>query len=756
MYKIIKKKLLVEDTYLMELAVPRLAKSALPGQFLIVKTQETSERIPLSIADTDAQNGTVTIVFKTIGKSTFEMAEYKVGEAFADVVGPLGTPSEINNLTDEELKNKKYLFIGGGVGIAPLYPQVKYLYDRGMKPDVIIGAKTKSLIIFEKELSSISHLYITTDDDSSDNRGLVTDMLRKLVEAGKKYDEIVAIGPLIMMKFVVQVAKEYQIKCTVSLNSMMVDGTGMCGACRVTVGGETRFTCVDGPEFDGWKVNFDEALKRQAMYNNVTAKKQLEEAEIAEGHVCRIGGVVDESRDNKKRVPISELTPEERIKHFNEVSLGYNAEEAIIEAQRCIQCKDPKCVEACLVHIDIPGFIKKITEGKFEESAKIIHQDSAFPAVCGRVCPQETLCEGACIMGKKYEAIAIGKLERFVGDYSRDNNIVFEQIAIKNNYKVAIIGSGPAGISCAKELLLKGYNVTIFEALHEYGGVLAYGIPSFRLPKHSVVKHEIENVAKLGALFEKNVIVGRTVTVDALMKEEGFHAVFIASGAGLPNFMNIEGENLNGVVSANEFLTRNNLLFAYKKNYDTPNFVGKNVVVVGGGNVAMDAARTVRRLGTNVQIVYRRSEDEMLARIEEVLHAKEEGVTFTFLCNPLKIEGDEKGWVKSVNCIRMQLGEPDASGRRKPIPMAGSEFRIETDMIIMAIGNSPNPIVAKTTTGVEVDEKNRIIVDENGQTTREGVFAGGDAISGAATVIYAMGTGKKAAQSIDAYLKNKN
>lgn len=753
MYKIIKKRLLVEDTYLMELKAPRLAKSTLPGQFLIVKAKKTSERIPLSIVDSDSHKGTVTIVFKAIGKSTYEMATYNEGDAFADVVGPLGMPSEINKLTDRELKSKKYLFIGGGVGVAPLYSQVKYLFEKGAKANVIIGAKTKSLLIFEEEMAALADTYITTDDGSTANKGLVTDMLKKLIESGKEYDEIVAIGPLIMMKFVVQIAKEHRIKCTVSLNSIMVDGTGMCGACRVTVGGEMRFTCVDGPEFDGWEVDFDEALKRQAMYSSIEGKKQIENEEKAEGHVCYIGGVTDESRDNKKRVPVSELSPDERITHFDEVCLGYTAEEAIIEAQRCIQCKEPKCVEACLVHINIPGFIQKIAEGNFEESARIINRDSTLPAVCGRVCPQETLCEGACVMGKKYEPIAIGKLERFVGDYSRENNIQFEQPTTKNNHKVAIIGSGPAGISCAKELLLKGYDVTVFEALHEYGGVLVYGIPSFRLP-NTVVKHEIENVAKMGAIFEKNVVVGRTVTVNALMKEENFKAVFIASGAGLPNFMNIEGENLNGVVSANEFLTRNNLLFSYKRNYNTPNYVGKNVIVIGGGNVAMDAARTARRLGAEVQIAYRRSEEEMPARLEEIHHTKEEGVTFKFLCNPLRIIGDEKGWVQSIECIRMQLTEPDASGRRKPVEIVGSEFNIPTDMVIMAIGNSPNPIVAQTTTGVEVDKRNRIIVDENGQTTREGVFAGGDAVDGAATVIFAMGTGKKAAIAIDNYIRN--
>lgn len=756
MYLIKNKKILAQDTYLMDIYVPRLAKSALPGQFLIVKTKEKSERIPLTITDYNSAKGLVTIVFKAIGKSTQEMASYEIGDSFSDVVGPLGKPSEFLHLSPQELQNKKYLFIGGGVGIAPIYPQLKWLHEQGLTVDVIVGVKTMSLLIFEKELKEISNLYITTDDTSSTHQGLVTDMLRELLESGKQYDEIIAIGPLIMMKFIVDIAKEYHIKCTVSLNSMMVDGTGMCGACRVSVGGKTKFTCVDGPEFDGWEVDFEEALKRQAMYNSVEGKKQMDKEEENERHSCHIGGIAEETRDKKNRIPISVQDAMDRITNFKEVCLGYTAEEAILEAQRCIQCKNPLCVQGCPVSIDIPGFIKKVAEAKFDDAARIIDKDSALPAVCGRVCPQETQCEGVCIMGKKFDAIAIGKLERFVGDWSRDHDLEFEKPSVKNGHKVAIIGSGPAGITCARELLLKGYEVTVFEALHEYGGVLVYGIPSFRLPKETVVQHEIDNVRKLGARFEKNVVVGRTITIDTLIEEEGFEAVFIGSGAGLPMFMNIPGENLNGVVSANEFLTRNNLLFAYKKEYDTPNYVGKKVAVVGGGNVAMDAARTALRLGAEVYIVYRRSEEELPARIEEVHHAKEEGIQFHLLCNPVEILGDDKGWVKAIRCVRMQLGEPDASGRRRPIVIPDSEFIMETDMVIMSIGTSPNPIIAKTTKGLEINKWDCIVADEEtGQTTREGIFAGGDAVIGAATVILAMGAGKNAAKAIDAYLSKQ-
>lgn len=752
MYKILDRQVLAEDTYLLEVHAPRIANAALPGQFLIVKKSEHAERIPLTISDYDRQKGSVIIVFKKIGKSTGDLAEMQVGDTMSDIVGPLGRPSEFVNLTHEERAKKRFLFVGGGVGIAPIYPQVKWLHDDGVEVDVIVGVKTKSLLIYEEQLRSVANLYVTTDDGSYENKGLVTDMVRKLVAEGNRYDEIVAIGPLIMMKFVNATAQELGIHCTVSLNALMVDGTGMCGACRVSIGGKTKFTCVDGPEFDGALVDFTEAMKRQAMYNNIEGHKQLEAEEKAEGHQCHIGGIVDETRDNKKRVPVPEQDPKVRATNFNEVCLGYSAEEAVVEAQRCLNCKKPMCVQGCPVNINIPAFIHEVAEGNFDEAARIIAQDSALPAVCGRVCPQESQCEGQCVMGKKFEPIAIGKLERFVGDYSRKNGIALEKPKA-DKAKVAIIGSGPAGLTCAKELLVKGYQVTIFEALHELGGVLVYGIPSFRLPK-DVVKHEISQLQKLGAKFEKDVIIGRTISIDELMDKENFKAVFIGTGAGLPKFMNIPGENLCGVVSANEFLTRNNLLFAYKEGFDTPNFVGHKVAVVGGGNVAMDAARTALRLGAKTHIVYRRSEAELPARAEEVHHAKEEGIQFHLLCNPTEILGDENGWVRGMKCVQMELGEPDASGRRSPVEIPNSEFELEVDMVIMALGTSPNPLIANTTEGLQTNKRHCIEADEQGQTSRPGIFAGGDAVSGAATVILAMGAGKKAAKSIDEYLSN--
>ena len=460
--------------------------------------------------------------------------------------------------------------------------------------------------------------------------------------------------------------------------------------------------------------------------------------------------------DRMKRVPVREQEPKVRATNFEEVCLGYNEEEAMAEASRCLNCKNPRCVGKCPVSVPIPRFIEQVKNGNFAEAAKIIAEASALPAVCGRVCPQERQCESQCVLGIKGEAISIGKLERFVADWSREHNVDLSETAPKNGKKVAVIGSGPAGIACAGDLAKLGYDVTVFEALHEAGGVLVYGIPEFRLPKDTVVKSEVENLKKLGVKIETNVIIGRTVTIDELFDEEGFEAVFIGSGAGLPRFMGIKGEDANGVFSANEFLTRNNLMKAFKENYDTPIKAGTKVAVVGGGNVAMDAARTALRLGAEVHIVYRRGEEELPARVEEVHHAKEEGVIFDVLTNPTEILEDEKGWVKGTKCVKMELGEPDASGRRSPIAIEGSEFVMDVDTVIMSLGTSPNPLISSTTKGLEVHKRGCIVAtEETGASSREGVFAGGDAVTGAATVILAMGAGKKAAAGIHEYLQNK-
>lgn len=453
------------------------------------------------------------------------------------------------------------------------------------------------------------------------------------------------------------------------------------------------------------------------------------------------------------RVPVREQEPAVRATNFEEVCYGYNVQEAVLEASRCLQCKKPACMTTCPVSVKIPFFIGEVAKGNFEEAARIVAIDSSLPAVCGRVCPQESQCEGSCVLGVKGEPVAIGKLERFVADWSRENNVKFTDKATSNGVKVAIVGSGPSGLACASDLAKLGYDVTIFEVLHKPGGVLTYGIPEFRLPKEKVVAAEIENVKALGVKIETNVVVGRTVTIDNLMDEEDFKAVFIGSGAGLPKFMGIPGENLNGVVSANEFLTRSNLMKAYSADSQTPIYVGQRVCVVGGGNVAMDAARTALRLGAKVTVVYRRTEKELPARVEEVHHAKEEGIEFKLLTNPMEVLGNEKGWVRGLKCEQMELGEPDASGRRSPIAIPDSAFDIETDVVIMSLGTSPNPLISLTTPGLESNKRGCLVATDDGATTRKGVFAGGDAVTGAATVILAMGAGRKAARAIDEYLK---
>ena len=460
--------------------------------------------------------------------------------------------------------------------------------------------------------------------------------------------------------------------------------------------------------------------------------------------------------DVLKKVPVREQAPKVRATNFEEVCLGYNKEEAMEEANRCLGCKKAKCMEGCPVSINIPGFVHEVKEGNFEKAYQIIGESSALPAVCGRVCPQETQCEGKCIRGLKGEAVSIGKLERFVADWAKENGIKPVPAAQKNGHKVAVIGSGPSGLTCAGDLAKMGYDVTIFEALHKAGGVLVYGIPEFRLPKDKVVAAEVENVKSLGVKIETNVIIGKSVTIDELLKDEGFEAVFIGSGAGLPMFMGIPGEQANGVFSANEYLTRNNLMKAFREDYDTPIAHGKKVAVVGGGNVAMDAARTALRLGAEVHIIYRRSEAELPARKEEVHHAKEEGVQFDLLCNPVEILTDDKDWLTGIKCIRMELGEPDASGRRRPVEIPGSEFTIDVDTVIMSLGTSPNPLISSTTIGLDVNKRKCIIADEEfGKTSKEGVYAGGDAVTGAATVILAMGAGKAGARGIDEYIKSK-
>lgn len=760
MFRIEKKKWLSEKICLMEIKAEALARSAKPGQFLIVKIDEKGERIPLTVCDYNRKEGTVTIVFFAIGKSTEEMGKLNEGDFFQDVAGPLGQESEFLHENIEDLKNKKILFVAGGVGTAPVYPQVKWFNENGIKTDVIIGAKTKSLVILEEEMKKeAGNVYIATDDGSYGFHGMVTGLIDELIKnQNKHYDHVVAIGPMIMMKFVSLKTKEYNIPTTVSLNPLMVDGTGMCGACRVTIGDKIKFACVDGPEFDGHLVNFDEAMRRQMIYKTEEGRAYLEKTEgethHARGCQCCNHENSLENLEKGRRVPVREQAPGIRAKNFEEVTFGYTLEEAQREAERCLNCKNPLCMKGCPVEINIPAFIQKIKEGNILEAGKILTKYTSLPAVCGRVCPQETQCEGRCVLGIKGEPVAIGKLEKFVGDYLLENNLEIN-IPEKNNHKVAVIGSGPAGLTAAGDLAKMGYDVTVFEALHKTGGVLTYGIPEFRLPKDRVVQKEIDNIKKLGVHFVTNEIIGKTTTIDNLLDKEGFEAVFIGSGAGLPKFMGIPGENLNGVFSANEFLTRVNLMKAYCDDYMTPVKKGKKVAVIGGGNVAMDAVRTAKRLGAEAHIVYRRSEKDFPARLEEVHHAKEEGVIIDALTLPKEILGDENGNVIGMRCIHTKLGEPDASGRASFIEIPESEFIMEVDTVIMALGTAPNPLISSTTKGLDVNKWKCIVADEIGQTSKEGVFAGGDAVSGAATVILAMGAGKKAAEAIDKYIKNK-
>lgn len=746
MYEVMKKEYLASNIISMDVKAPRLAQKAMPGQFLIVKTDEFGERIPLTICDYDKEFGTITIVFQVVGKSTQDMEALDVGDHFQDVVGPLGQMSEFIHEDMELLKKERFVFIAGGVGTAPVYPQVKWFVDNGLDVDVIIGARNKELLILEKEFRALTpNVHICTDDGSYGLHGNVTNMLEKLFNEGKHFTHAVAIGPMIMMKFATLMAKKLGIPTTVSLNPLMVDGTGMCGACRVVIDGEVKFACVDGPEFDGYKVNFDEAQSRL----------RLREENKLEAHDENVNCPIhhEKQEDANKRSHPHMRDAEQRIRNFDEVNLGYTLEEVIAEANRCLECKKPRCVVACPVGIDIPSFIKHLKDSDIKSAAEVLAEYTKLASVCGRVCPQEKQCEGMCITGRKGEPVAIGLLERFVGDWSLIHLAV--KVSEKNGKKVAVVGSGPAGLAAAAELAKFGYSVDVFESLHKLGGVLTYGIPAFRLPKE-IVEGEIERIKKLGVNFYTNVVVGKTIMIDEFLDGD-YEAVFIGSGAGFPKFMGIKGETALGVLSANEFLTRVNLMKGHESAYHTPTTIGKKVAVIGAGNVAMDAARVAKRLGVETSIVYRRSAEEIPARAEEVEHASEEGIDLNLLTNPIEILADDKGHVCGLKCVKMALGEADASGRKSATPIEGSEFVIDVDTIIMSIGTVPNDLVTASTKGLDTSKKGTIVVsDGTMQTSREGVFAGGDIVTGAATVIEAMGAGKQAALEIDTYIKQKH
>jgi glutamate synthase (NADPH/NADH) small chain len=738
--EIVEQRQLAPSLVMWKLYVPEIARRVKPGQFVVLRAEDTGERIPLTVADFDREKGQITVIFQEVGASTKKLSRLGVGQMILDVVGPLGKASHIE-------KFGTVVCVGGGVGVAPVYPIAKALYQAGNEIISIIGARSKEMLILEDEMKAISHkLFVTTDDGSYGHHGFVTDELTRLIKEGVKIDLVLAIGPVVMMRAVAEVTRPYNLKTIVSLNSIMIDGTGMCGGCRTSVGGETKFVCVDGPEFDAHQVNFKELMQRQQMYNR-------EERRAMWDHSCKLEAQVAVKK-SKRRERMPEQEPKLRIQNFNEVALGYTRDNALREAARCLTCKKPACVEGCPVAVQIPEFIGKMKEGDFMAAIRIIKETNSLPAVCGRVCPQETQCESKCVLGKKGDPIAVGRLERYAADYElAAGDVRVPQKPKPTGKRVAVIGAGPAGLTVAGELAKKGHEVTVFEALHKAGGVLVYGIPEFRLPK-AIVQREVDYVQKLGAAIKPNTIVGQTTTVDELFKE-GYDAIFVGTGAGLPYFLNVPGENLNGVYSANEFLTRANLMKAYLfPEYDTPIRMAKTVAVVGGGNVAMDSARVAKRLGADhVYLIYRRSRAEMPARAEEAHHAEEEGIDFRMLTNPVRIVGDDKNWVKGIECVKMELGEPDASGRRRPVEIKGSEHIIDVEVVVVAIGQGPNPILTQSTQGLSLRRSGNIEADpETGKTSRKGIFAGGDIVTGAATVILAMGAGRKAAAAIDEYL----
>ena len=780
MNKIVRKEQFSEKVFLFEIEAPLIARSRKAGNFIIVRVGNKGERMPLTIADADKEKGTITIVVQKVGLSSIKLCDLNVGDYITDVVGPLGNPTHIE-------KFGTVVCAGGGVGVAPMLPIIKALKEAGNRVLSVLAGRNKDLIILEDEVRKYSdEILIMTDDGSKGEKGVVTVGIEKFIKQ-EHIDKVFAIGPPIMMKFCCLLTQKYNIPTDVSLNTIMVDGTGMCGACRLTIGGKTKFVCIDGPEFDGALVDWDEMFKRMGTFKRAEQEEiehfeehldsssetccsptpteacALQESTMAENEDISLlldrdaawrrelrQAMKPKERTSIERVVMPELEPDYRATtRVEEVNIGLTKEMAITEAKRCLDCAKPSCVEGCPVGINIPSFIKSIEAGQFLNAAKVLKQTSALPAVCGRVCPQEKQCESRCIHLKMNEpAVAIGYLERFAADYERESgNISLPLLEQSNGIKIAVVGSGPSGLSFAGDMAKKGYDVHVFEALHEIGGVLKYGIPEFRLP-NKIVDVEIDNLKRMGVKFTTDCIVGKTITVEEL-KQEGFKGIYVASGAGLPNFMGIPGENAINIMSSNEYLTRVNLMDAANPKTDTPMNIGKKVLVVGGGNTAMDSCRTAKRLGADVTLVYRRSEAEMPARLEEVKHAKEEGINFLCLHNPIEYIADEQGAVSKAVLQVMELGEPDQSGRRSPVPVQGKTVTMDFDQVIVAVGVSPNPLVPKSINGLELGRKNTIVVNDSMQSSRSEIYAGGDIVRGGATVILAMGDGRKAAMNMD-------
>lgn len=778
MNKILTKTQFSEKVFCLEVEAPIIAKSCKPGNFIILRVDSHSERVPYTIAKSDAEKGTLTLVVQEVGLSSTKLCKLPEGSYVQDIVGPLGTPSKIE-------KYGTVVCAGGGIGIAAILPILTALHKAGNRVVSVLAGRTKNLIIMEDDVRQNSDdVIIMTDDGSYGEKGMVTAGVEEVIKR-EHVDKVLAIGPPVMMKFTSLLAKKYNIPNDVSLNTIMVDGTGMCGACRLTIGGKTRFVCIDGPEFNGDEVDWNEMMSRMGTFKSVEKdemKHWVEEGEPDTGALpsahgeessnhnpqssnlnTQTGDLTDRNatwraelrkamkpkeRMAIERVVMSELDPQYRATtRLEEVNKGLTKEMAVREAHRCLDCAKPTCVEGCPVHIQIPDFIKNIERGNFLGAAAVLRQTSALPAVCGRVCPQEKQCESKCIHLKMKEpAVAIGYLERFAADYEREHGDgSLPNLVPSNGIKVAVVGSGPSGLSFAGDMIQKGFEVYVFEALHEIGGVLKYGIPEFRLPNR-IVDAEIETLRREGVHFQTDTIIGKTITIDQL-EAKGFKGIFVGSGAGLPNFMGIPGENLINVMSSNEYLTRVNLMDAANPETDTPINIGKKVIVVGGGNTAMDSCRTAKRLGAEVTLVYRRSEKEMPARLEEVKHAKEEGINFYTLHNPKEYLADENGRVRAAVLDVMELGEPDASGRRRPVP-TGETVTMDCDQVIVAVGVSPNPLVPKSVAGLELGRKNTIAVSDSMQSSRQNLYAGGDIVRGGATVILAMGDGRRAAANM--------